>query len=97
MDYFGVGSETLATPMHQSYISYIWEDYYYCWEIYSTLRNYLTENYGVDTMLLLKMIEARGLELEKTLNLIAYIHSGFLSVVIEDMRLKAERDKAQRK
>jgi hypothetical protein len=60
---------------------FLWETNKPVYDLYLILRNYLTEFLSVDSAILLKLIEAKGLDLEQTLTDIPYIHSGYVSII----------------
>jgi hypothetical protein len=51
--------------------------------IYKIIRNYLSEYYGIDSAVLLALIRDKELDVEETLYLIPFIHSGYLSIVVD--------------
>ena len=62
--------------------------YFYLWDvnkdiysIYKLLRNFLKENYSIDSTIMLKLIEDRQMDLQATLFGIPYLHSGYISTV----------------
>ena len=67
---------------------FLWETHLPVWEIFNILRMYLTEFGGLDTRLLLRLIDERKLDLEETLWQIPYILTSYLSE--KDIRTKAK-------
>ena len=60
--------------------------------IYKIVRNYLNENYGIDSMILIELIKANKLDMEDMLFKIPYLHSGYISVLLEDRKLENVRE-----
>ena len=60
---------------------FLWESNIEVFDVYKILRNYLTEYYGIDSAILLALIQDKKAELSTTLEKIPYIHSGYISVV----------------
>jgi hypothetical protein len=66
------------------------EVYFYLWEnleevvsVYRTLTNYLSEYYAIDTAVLLALVKDKCMPVERTLQLIPYIHSGYLDIIVD--------------
>lgn len=66
------------------------EVYFYLWDtledivsVYRTLTNYLSEYYAIDTSVLLALVKDKCMSVEKTLQLIPYIHSGYLDIIVD--------------
>lgn len=51
------------------------------YKLYETLRNYLKENYSLDTNILLALIQDKKLPITAVLEDVPYIHSGFVSEI----------------
>ena len=65
------------------------EEHFYLWdinlplfEVYQITKNYLSEYYGLDTLVIVKLIEAKNLNMVETLEKLPYIHAGYLSIVV---------------
>lgn len=66
----------------QEDITYLWTTNYPVFEIYQIAKNYMTEYYGLDSLILVELIREQSLPLTRMLFLIPFIHSGFLSIVV---------------
>lgn len=66
------------------------EVYFYLWDsleeivsVYRILTNYLSEYYALDTSVLLALVKDKCMPVERTLQLIPYIHSGYLDIIVD--------------
>lgn len=62
-------------------VIYLWDTLKDIFDIYSIARMYLQEYYGLDSTILLALIKEKSLLPSVVLPRIAYIHSGFVSIV----------------
>lgn len=53
---------------------------------------YLNENYNIDSSILLTLIQEEKLPVVKTLHDIPYIHSGYVSTLIEQRKIDNVRE-----
>jgi hypothetical protein len=56
------------------------------YEIYSVARLYLDENFVLNSAILLRLIDKKDLDIEQALMDIFYIHSGYVDVILQDMK-----------
>jgi hypothetical protein len=61
-------------------------------KVFKLLRNYMSEYYVLDTALLLRLIDEFELPVVKALTYIPYIHSGYLSIVLEENKTDGTKD-----
>ena len=52
-------------------------------DIYKINLNYITEYRAINTDILLALIRDKCMNVERTLRLIPYIHSGYLDIILE--------------
>jgi hypothetical protein len=62
-------------------IFYLWDTHSDFYEVFKYLRNFLDEYNTINVPLMLKLIEARSLPLEESLEAIAIIHYGYVSTI----------------
>lgn len=67
---------------YEDTIIYLWDINEDSYNIYIIIRNFLSENYAIDSTLMLRLIDEKKLALEQTLFNIPYIHSGYLDVIL---------------
>ena len=60
---------------------YLWNSNEAIYSIYKLLRNFLKENYSIDSAIMLKLIEDKEMDLQVTLFGLPYLHSGYISTV----------------
>lgn len=63
-------------------ILYLWDTNLEVYSIYKLLLNYLGEYYSINSAILLALITDKGLDLSTSLQEIAYIHAGYVEVVL---------------
>jgi hypothetical protein len=56
------------------------------YEIYGTARLYLDENLSLSPALVLRLLDKRNIDIETGLKDVFYIHSGYVSVILQDMK-----------
>lgn len=66
----------------------LWTTHVDSFELYKTLRFYTDENYNLDSLILLKLIEEKNLPASKILFEIPFIHSGYLDSTIPKSKTK---------
>jgi hypothetical protein len=64
------------------------EDVFFLWDtleeffnLYVILKDYNSANYEINSAIMLKLIEEDGLPIKKTITLIPYCHSGYISSI----------------
>ena len=62
------------------------------YQIYSIARLYLDENYSLDSAILLRLIDKKDLDIEQALLDIFLMHSGYVDVILQDMKNGRESD-----
>lgn len=65
------------------------------YNIYLIARLYLDEHFGLDSAIILRLLDKYQIDIEEGLKDIHYIHSGYVSIIIEDMKDGGESDKNQ--
>lgn len=61
----------------------LYDSVIFIYDIYSILQNYLSEYYAIDSAIMLALIQDMELPLQRTLELLPQIHSGYVSVVVQ--------------
>lgn len=56
------------------------------YEIYNIARLYLDENLSLSPALILRLLDKRTIDIEMGLKDVFYIHSGYVSVILQDMK-----------
>ncbi len=64
-------------------VVYLWDTSLKLYEIHCILRKYLNEYYSLDTAVLLRLIDAKHMDVEDTLFKLPYLHSGYTEILIE--------------
>ena len=62
---------------------YLWDSLETTYKIYNIASNYLKEYYTLDTVVLIELIKAHSADMIKILHDIPYIHSGYLSIIVD--------------
>lgn len=70
--------------VEESYtIFYVWDESKPLFDIYNIARSYvINEFYSLDSAILLALIKDMELPITESLNLIPYIHSGYLEIIL---------------
>jgi hypothetical protein len=70
-------------------------EYFYLWDTledilttYKILRNYHDKDYHISSIVLIELIKANNLDMVRTLEYVPYIHSGYISILLEDRNTK---------
>ena len=69
---------------------YLWETSFKLYEIHRILRNYMNEYYSLDTAILLRLIDAKHMDVEDTLFKLPYLHSGYTEILIEHSKVTSD-------
>lgn len=75
--------ETIEETRDEEVYFYLWDTLEDIVSVYRTLTNYLSEYYAIDTSVLLALVRDKCMPVEKTLQLIPYIHSGYLDIIVD--------------
>jgi hypothetical protein len=59
----------------------LWESNIPYFDLFYILRDYLKEYYAIDTYVLIKLIDGRGLNLEEALTCVAAIHNAYVNKI----------------
>jgi hypothetical protein len=72
---------------------FLFSDKIEIYNIYLIARLYLDENFGLDSAIVLRLLDKKNIDIEEGLRDIFYIHSGYVGVIIQDMKDGGESDK----
>jgi hypothetical protein len=70
--------------IEQEICFYLWEKNQQIYDLFAIVRNYLNEFYGIDSAILLALVKDLGLPVVETLEIIPFIHSGYLTIILAD-------------
>lgn len=72
---------------------FLFSDKELVYRVFLVARFYLTENLGLDSAICLRLLDKYELDIEEGLRDLYYIHSGYISVLTEDLKDGRESDK----
>jgi len=75
---------------------YLWTVNEVAFNIYKTARHYSSENYKLDSQVIIEMAKESSAKVGKVLTDIVFIHSGYLEVILEaEKRTETEKENSK--